>query len=193
MFTIVPPFDVLTFSIPKLGFNLDPRGFNATLLNQDMDKELWPYKTRDRHAIVQWNFSYSNAGTMRGMHFQSAPYEQGKLVYVLEGHIEDGFIDLREDSTIYRQSSSVSLNSTDSNIVGIYIPPGYAHGFFAYMDSMLLYGLTNSYFPDFEECIHWSDIKWPKDITYRVQYLSKRDTIAPTLDQYLLAQSVPSL
>ena len=80
--------------------------------------------------FIQDNFSFSeNANTLRGIHFQSPPFAQSKLIRVVSGSIFDVFIDLRKDSKTYEQYGSFNLNPDDG---WIFIPKGFAHGFCNY-------------------------------------------------------------
>ena len=115
---------------------------------------------------VQDNLSFSKLkGTIRGLHFQTHPFEQAKMIYVLEGEILDVFVDLRKNSETYGKFSSIKLNSTDGFL---FIPKGFAHGFCTLKDSTsVLYKVDNSYNKESESGIIWNDdtlnIKWPID------------------------------
>src|SRR5690554_2623232 len=85
-----------------------------------------------RHAaldldFVQDNESMSDAGVLRGLHLQAPPYEQGKLVRVVQGKVLDVAVDIRQNSPTYGQYHSVILSAKNKH--QFYIPPGFAHGF----------------------------------------------------------------
>ncbi|MFC1617457.1 dTDP-4-dehydrorhamnose 3,5-epimerase, partial [Candidatus Margulisiibacteriota bacterium] len=78
--------------------------------------------------FVQDNQSRSAQGTLRGLHFQVAPFEQGKLVRVLDGEIFDVAVDIRPGSPNYGKWVAKTLSSEKKDM--LYVPPGFAHGFY---------------------------------------------------------------
>lgn len=123
-----------------------------------------------KHGIdqnfVQDNESKSQKGVLRGLHFQKPPFEQGKLVRVMQGAVLDVAVDLRKASPTYGQWNSVEL--THENKWMYWIPPGFAHGFVALEDNtVFFYKCTNVYNSESEASILWCDpdlnIKWPVD------------------------------
>lgn len=120
--------------------------------------------------IVQSSISYNKKRyTIRGMHFQSAPYEEAKLVMCVKGGLYDVIIDLRTDSPTYGKWFSVKL--TETNYKALYIPKGFAHGFQTLKnDTVVLYQISEFYHPECARGVKWDDvnfsIKWPfKNIT----------------------------
>ena len=115
------------------------------------------------YDFVQVNMSFSRRGVVRGLHYQLKPMEQGKLVMVLRGRILDVAVDIRRGSPWYGRYVAVELSSEDHRI--LWIPPGFAHGFQALEDSLVLYLVTKEYSPEHEACIAWNDpdigIPWP--------------------------------
>jgi dTDP-4-dehydrorhamnose 3,5-epimerase len=116
--------------------------------------------------FVQDNFSSSNKGVLRGLHFQKPPYSQGKLVQVITGSALDVAVDLRKDSDTYGQHVKVILSSEKRN--QFWIPEGFAHGFLALEDNTIFsYKCTNYYNPQSEVTILWNDrnlkIDWQID------------------------------
>mgnify|MGYP001226101020 FL=1 len=106
--------------------------------------------------FVQDNFSVSNKGVFRGIHFQKKPYEQGKLVRVSLGRVIDFAVDLRKNSPTYLQWEKVELS--DDNRFQLWIPEGFGHAFFTLSDvAHFCYKTTNFYNKDSEECIIWND------------------------------------
>jgi dTDP-4-dehydrorhamnose 3,5-epimerase len=105
---------------------------------------------------VQSNISVnSSMYTFRGMHTQSAPKQQSKLVSVIQGRIVDIFVDLRKDSETYKQLDSFILEEGDS----IYVPKGYAHGFLTLTPNTIVnYLVDEEYSPNNEISILWSSI-----------------------------------
>lgn len=132
--------------------------------------------------FIQDNLSFSkDAGTLRGLHYQAAPYAQGKLVSVLQGEVFDVAVDIRRDSPTFGRHVAVTLS--EENKRQFYIPPGFAHAFQTTRPNTLFaYKCTNIYSREHDRGILWSDpglgIDWP--ITDSV-ILSEKDTVHPTL------------
>ena len=136
----------------------DARGYFFESYNQPVFKS---------HGIdiefIQDNQSLSNAGVLRGLHFQAPPYDQGKLVRVIKGSVLDVAVDIRKDSPTYGQHYAIELN--EENKTMFYIPAGFAHGFLTLKDQTIFsYKCTNIYHKDSEGCVLWNDkdlnIKW---------------------------------
>src|SRR5437773_8731386 len=79
--------------------------------------------------FLQDNVSISKKNVIRGLHFQIAPYEQGKLVTVVKGAVMDVAVDIRKDSPTFGKHISYELNERNRHL--LWIPPGFAHGFAA--------------------------------------------------------------
>ena len=106
--------------------------------------------------FVQDNQSMSTYGVVRGLHFQRAPYQQGKLVRVVKGLVLDVVLDLRPDSPTFGKYEAVELS--DENFRQLYLPRGMAHGFSVLSDEAVLqYKCDNYYAPDYEDGIAWND------------------------------------
>lgn len=128
--------------------------------------------------FVQDNHSFSMQGVLRGVHYQLAPFSQGKLVQVAAGRIWDVAVDVRAGSPTYGQWVGAELS--DENHHALWIPPGFAHGFVVLSPSVhFLYKCTAPYAPAAERGFRWDDpavaIAWP---TREIQ-LSARDTRLP--------------
>ena len=138
----------------------DERGFFARSFCQ---KEFEEHGLNFR--IVQCNLSYNKKrGTLRGMHFQVAPYEEAKLVSCMKGAVYDVIIDLRERSSTYCQWFAVELTAENHKIV--YIPTGFAHGFQTLADNTtVFYQMSEFYHPECARGVRWDDtafeVKWP--------------------------------
>lgn len=134
-------------------------------------------------TFVQDNHSKSTKGVLRGLHYQSPPYAQGKLVRVIQGEVFDVAVDLRKSSPTFGKYVAQVLSA--ENKKQMYIPEGFAHGFLTLSDeSQFLYKTTNFYAPAHERTIFWNDvtldIKWP---TYVEIQLSSKDLLgSPFLD-----------
>ncbi len=106
--------------------------------------------------FVQENESMSQAGVVRGLHFQAAPHAQAKLVRVISGSALDVLVDIRPESSTYGQHYKLVLDSTEKCM--LYIPEGFAHGFRALENGTIFsYKCTAFYEPAAERCILWND------------------------------------
>ncbi|MFC5448773.1 dTDP-4-dehydrorhamnose 3,5-epimerase [Paenibacillus aestuarii] len=116
--------------------------------------------------LVQCNVSFNKKqGTLRGMHYQVAPYEEDKLVRCTRGAIYDVIIDLRPESTTYRKWFAVELSEKNRKM--LYIPKGFAHGFQTLEDNTeVFYQMSEFYQPDYARGVRWNDpivgIVWPQ-------------------------------
>lgn len=133
--------------------------------------------------FVQDNHSMSaRRGTVRGLHFQTRPHAQGKLIRVLRGAIFDVAVDLRDASPTF--GTCVAALLSQENWTQLFIPEGFAHGFCTLEpDTEILYKLTDYYAPDHELGIRWNDpdlgIEWPIRASEAV--LSEKDRDLPLL------------
>lgn len=106
--------------------------------------------------FVQDNHSMSQAGVLRGLHYQMNPFAQGKLVRVVQGKALDVAVDIRKNSPTFGQWVSVELSGTNHR--QFWIPAGFAHGFLALEDNThFLYKTTNYYNKESERSIVWND------------------------------------
>jgi dTDP-4-dehydrorhamnose 3,5-epimerase len=148
----------------------DDRGFFA---------RAWCQHEFESHGIyrlpVQSNMSYNiKAGTMRGMHYQAAPYQESKLIRCINGSVYDVIIDLRKDSPTYKQWFGIELNSENRTM--LFVPEDFAHGFLALKDdSEVMYQVSAFYTPGSEMIIRFNDpsfnIQWPM----KVVVISEKD------------------
>jgi dTDP-4-dehydrorhamnose 3,5-epimerase len=135
--------------------------WNAHKFNAAIGKEI---------IFVQDNQSISKSGVLRGLHFQTPPSAQSKLVRVVAGSILDIAVDIRPDSKTYGRYFSIKLD-TESRWQ-LWIPEGFAHGFRAMeVDTVVMYKCTGFYDPARERSLKWDDkdlsIDWgdsPQDI-----------------------------
>jgi dTDP-4-dehydrorhamnose 3,5-epimerase len=118
---------------------------------------------------LQCNISYNKSkGTMRGMHYQAAPFEEAKLVRCTMGAICDVIIDLRPDSATFKKWMAVELSSANRRM--LYIPEGFAHGFLTLQDqSEVFYQMSEFYVPELARGVRWNDpafgIEWPISVS----------------------------
>ena len=137
--------------------------------------------------FTQDNHSFSSKGVLRGIHFQSAPHAQGKLVRVIKGAVWDVAVDLVEGSPTFGQFFGLELN--EENHTMLYIPPGFGHGFLTLKDNThFLYKCTAEYAPASDGGIRWDDpdlkISWPlTDI--ETSLVSGKDEVLPFLKDIL--------
>jgi dTDP-4-dehydrorhamnose 3,5-epimerase len=130
----------------------------------------WCQKEFQKHdlvsTIVQSNVSFSRkAGTLRGMHYQAAPFQETKLIRCMRGAIYDVIIDLRPQSSTYKKWVAVEL--TEDNHRMLYVPKDFAHGFQSLTDDVeVFYHVSQFYSPEAERGIRWNDpqfgIQWPE-------------------------------
>jgi dTDP-4-dehydrorhamnose 3,5-epimerase len=152
----------------------DERGFFGRTFDQ---KEFEARGLNPR--VVQCNISFNKKkGTLRGMHYQIAPYQEAKLVWCTKGAIYDVIIDLRKASPTLRQW--VALKLTAENRRMLYIPEGFAHGFQTIDDNTeVFYQMSEFYHPGSSRGVRWNDpafgIVWPDDI----RVISDRDRQYP--------------
>ena len=114
--------------------------------------------------FMQDNHSRSDGNVLRGLHFQRGPMAQGKLVRVVVGAIFDVAVDIRAGSPTL--GSWVGERLSEENHVMLFIPPGFAHGFYVLSDrAEVSYKTSAEYSPDHDAGIIWDDpdlgIKWP--------------------------------
>jgi dTDP-4-dehydrorhamnose 3,5-epimerase len=149
--------DVILFTPRVFG---DARGFFFESFNQSTFEALSGLSC----AFVQDNHSKSQAGVLRGLHYQLSPKAQGKLVRVVQGEVFDVAVDIRQHSATFGQWVGVRLSSESNH--QLWIPEGFAHGFLTLSETAeFLYKTTNFYDPAYERCIAWNDvdlnIQWP--------------------------------
>jgi dTDP-4-dehydrorhamnose 3,5-epimerase len=142
----------------------DRRGFFA---------RTWAQEEFERRSlvsrIVQANMSYNHTrGTLRGMHFQHAPYAEAKLVRCVRGAIFDVIIDLRPSSPSYKRWIGVELSA--DNRRALYVPEGFAHGFQTLEDHCdVFYHVSQYYTPGAEGGFRYDDpafaILWPLPVS----------------------------
>ena len=152
----------------------DERGFFARLFCQD---ELVKQGLEPR--VRQVNNSLSvEAGTLRGLHYQVAPYGETKLVRCISGEIFDVILDLREGSPTFRQWHGVTLTAENRKM--LFVPRGFAHGFLTLKpNTEIIYLVSEVYEGPSERVVRWDDpqfsIAWPIE----PKILSDKDRLAP--------------
>jgi len=119
-----------------------------------------------KYNFCQDNISISKEKVIRGLHYQKKPFEQAKIVTVIQGKIFDVAVDLRKKSKTFGKYFGMELN--DKEYTALYIPEGFAHGFCSLeKDTVVLYKNSNIYNKNSEAGIIWNDpmldIAWPVD------------------------------
>lgn len=138
----------------------DDRGWFSEVYNE---KTFSVYGINDR--FVQDNHSQSiPVGTLRGLHFQTGPFEQAKLVRCIRGRIFDVAVDIRRGSPTFGQWVGAELSAENGR--QLFVPVGFAHGFLTLEPSTeVTYKVSNLYSPENDGGILWSDpqigIEWP--------------------------------
>lgn len=135
-------------------------------------------------GFVQCNISYNDRrGTLRGLHFQTPPFAEAKLVRCTRGSIFDVIVDLRAGSTTFGRYYATELSC--ENRLSLYVPVGFAHGFQTLEDrAEIFYQMTNFYSAGNARGLRYDDpgvgIRWPLDITA----ISEKDLTWPVLKDY---------
>ena len=170
----------------------DERGwFMESFNEQRFHNELTKLGLSTPNAFVQDNHSCSKKGVLRGLHYQTAPHAQGKLVRVTQGSAFDVAVDIRKDSTTFGMWVGVELSA--NNRRQLWIPEGFAHGFVALEDNThFLYKTTNYYAKECERSINWDDknlgIKWPTELGELI--LSAKDNEATPFKKELASRII---
>ncbi|EJB8540149.1 dTDP-4-dehydrorhamnose 3,5-epimerase [Vibrio parahaemolyticus] len=157
----------------------DERGFFMETWNQKKFEELVTGKST---KFVQDNHSKSKKGILRGLHYQKEN-TQGKLVRVVSGEVFDVAVDIRKDSPTFGQWVAEYLSAENKR--QLWIPEGFAHGFYVTSDEAeFVYKCTDYYNPQAEVSIKWDDntlaIRWPIEIK---PMLSDKDDKGITFDE----------
>lgn len=168
------PLDIPGLVLLKPQVHEDSRGFfMETFRQSEFEQHCGPYK------LVQENHSRSYQGTLRGLHYQ-LKNPQGKLVRVTKGEVFDVVVDLRKSSPTFGQWLGITLSA--DNKQQVWIPPGFAHGFYVISkEAELQYKCSAYYTPGDEYSLRWNDphldINWP--IATQSLLLSPKDESAP--------------
>ena len=155
--------------------NMDSRGFLVRLWDKDS-----PLKNFN---LVQSSFVLNpQKNTLRGLHYQSSPYSENKIVQCVSGKAFDVIVDLREESDTFRDHLEVSLGPNET-FIGVLIPAGCAHGYLTLEENTcFVYFMDKEYFPKSAKGIPWNDpllaINWPN----QPELISKRDSMWRALE-----------
>lgn len=161
---------------------LEPRGDDRGFFARTMCRDEFA-----QHGLateyVQQNTSFSaHKGTLRGLHYQQAPFAEAKLVRCIRGGIVDVIVDVRADSPTYLRHQAFELN--DSNRHQLYVPPGFAHAFQTLTDAVeVSYLVSAPYTPSAERGLRYNDeqlgIIWPVSVTV----ISDKDANWPLISE----------
>ncbi len=166
---------------------VDERGFFAAPYVRDAGLQ------EEMGDLIQMSHSRSFKNVLRGLHYQY-PKAQGKLVYAAEGYVLDVVVDVREKSPTFGKHEKFLLG--DEDLLGLYVPPGFAHGILALSEEVdFIYLITHSaYSPEGEHTLRWDDphlgIDWggcEKPI------VSSKDLAGLSLEELRLQNKLPSL
>lgn len=157
----------------------DERGFFFESFSQKIFEEAVGHKVN----FVQDNHSKSNKGVLRGLHYQSEPHAQGKLVRCVVGEVFDVAVDIRRSSPTF--GKWVGANLSAENKRQFWIPEGFAHGFLVLSDiAEFVYKTTNYYHSESDRGICWNDetinIHWPLE---GIPILSEKDASQKSLNE----------
>ena len=133
--------------------------------------------------FVQDNISKSSKGILRGLHFQTPPFTQGKLVKVIQGSVLDVAVDLRAASPTFGQHFKMVLSEENHKMM--WIPEGFAHGFLTLEDdTIFLYKCTNFYNASADRSILWNSLELNIDWGITNPILSDKDRNGKTLNEF---------
>lgn len=167
-------------------------GVKLIVPNKFADQRGYFSETYNREALLQAGIAVdfvqdnqscsATVGTIRGLHFQSPPFAQDKLIRVLRGRILDVTVDLRRSSPTYGQHFAAELSA--ENFKQMFVPVGFAHGYCTLEpDTEIFYKVSNFYAPQHDHGLAWNDpalgIPWP--VRGDAAILSDKDRRHPRL------------
>ena len=135
--------------------------------------------------FVQDNESKSSKGVLRGLHFQTPPFAQAKLVRCIKGSVLDVVVDIRKGSPTYGKHISIELS--EDNKKQLYIQRGFAHGFAVLSESAIFaYKVDNIYAPECDAGILWNspELKIQWDVNTDDLLISKKDSKLPSFSEF---------
>lgn len=154
----------------------DTRGRFIKIYNEDIFAE-----SGLRTDFAESYYSVSAKGTIRGLHFQTPPYDHAKLVHVIAGAAVDVVVDLRRDSGSY--GKHIDIRFTSDKPQALYIPSGFAHGFHSLADNTtVIYYVTSGYSREHDAGVRWDSIEF--DWKEQNPIVSERDSGFPALSEY---------
>ena len=172
------PIEVIETSISEIKI------IRATRFHDDRGFFTETYKESEYLEIgiprfVQDNLSESSKGVIRGLHWQSSPFGQGKLVSCLNGAILDVAVDIRKNSKTFGKHVAVELNASEQ--IALWVPEGFAHGFQSLEDNTRVhYKVTNYWNKNSERSLNYSDLDIAIPWRSIKPVISAKDLDAPT-------------
>ena len=159
---IFKPLDLPGAFVIEPDRHADVRGYFARTF---CEKEFEDQGLEPRISQCSVSFNHRK-GTLRGMHYQAAPFEEVKVVRCNRGAIYDVIIDLRPASPAFKKWFAVRLDEENGHM--LYIPKGFAHGFQTLLDDTeVFYQMSQAFSPHHARGVRWNDpafsIKWPED------------------------------
>jgi len=158
----------------------DDRGY----FFESFNKQVFENYTSSSIEFVQDNQSKSQKNVLRGLHFQNPPFDQGKLVRVIQGSVLDIALDIRKNSPTFGQHFKITLDTTLHQM--LWIPSGFAHGFISLEDDTIFsYKCTNYYNKESEGCILYNDTDINIDWETISPILSDKDKVGENFSTFV--------
>lgn len=155
---------------------LEPKGDDRGWFVRTFDEKIFKkYIPSFGSTWKQMNHSFSSSKyTWRGFHYQESPFQESKLVRCIRGSVLDCVIDLRKNSKTYLKTFQLELSSENGKM--LFIPKGFAHGFFTLEDNVEITYLHDQFYkPDFEKGIRFNDPKIDFVLPFPPRVISERD------------------
>ena len=122
------------------------------------------------------------AGTLRGLHFQSEPHAENKIIQCVSGRAFDVVLDIRKESNTYKKFIGVEIGP-NCRYQGLYVPAGCAHGYLTLEpNTSLTYFMDHAYLPEKSRGIRWDDATWSIDWPLKPSIVSQQDLDWPVLE-----------
>ncbi|MCC7534360.1 MAG: dTDP-4-dehydrorhamnose 3,5-epimerase [Bacteroidia bacterium] len=170
------PIEGLLILTPKVFY--DSRGYFFESYNKIKFKEIGI-----TDEFLQDNQSLSHKNAVRGLHFQSPPFDQGKLIRVVKGAVLDVVVDIRKKSPTYGHHFAIELS--EENKIQFWIPSGFAHGFATLADNTIFeYKCTNVYNKESENGILWNDKTLSINWGISNPIISEKDALLPNFTEF---------
>ena len=153
----------------------DDRGSFTKLFTNESIEKIVGLDTALKFA--ECYYSHSKKDVIRGMHFQTPPFDHHKVIHVIKGAIVDVVLDIRKESPNYGKYTTFNLSEDKKQL--LFIPKGFAHGFHALEDSVVQYFQTTAYAPSNDKGIKYDTFSFPWGT--KTPIISERDKAFPPL------------
>jgi len=151
----------------------DQRGIFSKVYQREMIEQSIP-----GFSVSEIFYSISKKNVVRGMHYQSPPHHQRKIIFCCTGLIQNVLLDLRSNSETFGSASSFEIG--DENRQAVLVPSGIANGFRVISDYAVVHYITDcDYVPSADCGVHWNSIAFPWGISEREAIVSDRDRLLP--------------